>query len=119
MFRFFLALFAIVTSSLSANAQQLPPHQNLFTAFAVEPDSAIYADVGNAVRDFKEVCLAVYRAAVDNPDTRISLMKIPPFRALAVVLTCHYRPGRRIRIYRPISDVNGARQAQDRSPTRL
>lgn len=72
MFRFFLALFAIVTSSLSANAQQLPSHQNLFTAFAVEPDSAIYADVGNAVRDFKEVCLAVYRAAVDNPDTRIS-----------------------------------------------
>lgn len=77
MFKFNLTVFAVVAISIlqtQAHAQnQTSSPSNQFTVFTLqEKDPEFFKNVGEVVKAFEEVCLAVYKAAVDNPDQRIS-----------------------------------------------
>lgn len=84
MFRFTIALLAVMIFGAAqfqtkAQAQSQPQTRGQFTVFAPHDgvnapiaDTALSEDAGAIVQDFKEVCLSVYKAAVDNPYGQVS-----------------------------------------------
>jgi len=83
MFRFIVTCLAVVVifraAQTEAQAQERLQTQGQFTVFAPNDgvnapvaDTALSEDAGAIVQDFKEVCLSVYKAAVDNPYGRVS-----------------------------------------------